>query len=151
MPYSITKQFRFEACHRIPDHKGKCRFLHGHSYRAFVTIESEVLDDQDMVMDFADLDPLKVWIDLNLDHNTILHKSDSALFDLLHEINPDRRPMVCEKVPTAEVIAKMIHEQAVKFLERDYSAEYENGEFRVTQVVVFETETSSATYRPDNR
>lgn len=38
----------------MPKHPGRCRQLHGHSYRLEVTIEGEIGDDG-MVMDFDDL------------------------------------------------------------------------------------------------
>lgn len=55
MKVSITKKFEFEAAHKLPDHPGKCKNLHGHSYRLEVTVSSDKLNDQGMVMDFGDL------------------------------------------------------------------------------------------------
>jgi 6-pyruvoyltetrahydropterin/6-carboxytetrahydropterin synthase len=57
---SITKIFRFEAAHQLPDHRGKCARLHGHSYKLEVTLRGPIKDavgmsDHGMVMDFADL------------------------------------------------------------------------------------------------
>lgn len=51
---TITKTFRFEAAHVLPDHPGKCSRLHGHSYRLDVTVGGPV-GAGGMVMDFADL------------------------------------------------------------------------------------------------
>ena len=31
--WTITKEFTFDASHRLPHHGGKCRNLHGHTYR----------------------------------------------------------------------------------------------------------------------
>lgn len=58
MKTSITKIFTFEAAHRLPNHKGKCANLHGHSYRLEVTVSGDVISSgssEGMVMDFADL------------------------------------------------------------------------------------------------
>ena len=33
MSYTLTKEFRFEAAHKLPLHRGKCQRLHGHSFR----------------------------------------------------------------------------------------------------------------------
>jgi len=59
----IAKQFTFEAGHILPNHQGKCRRLHGHSYRMEVAVG--VPDNhrvygsgsplEGMVMDFGDL------------------------------------------------------------------------------------------------
>ena len=55
MKISITKKFEFEAAHKLPNHSGKCRNLHGHSYKLEVTVSSNKLNGQGMVMDFGDL------------------------------------------------------------------------------------------------
>ena len=51
---SVTKQFTFEAGHYVPDHKARCKYVHGHSYKLFVTIEGPI-NDEGMVIDFQDL------------------------------------------------------------------------------------------------
>jgi len=52
----ITKKFEFEAAHKLPDKElyGKCRNLHGHTYKLEVTISGEVQADG-MVINFTDL------------------------------------------------------------------------------------------------
>jgi queuosine biosynthesis protein QueD len=78
--YSVSKTFTFEAAHRLLKHGGKCARLHGHSYKATVTIPSTKLDDNGMVIDFADLHTvIGRWIADNLDHNIILNPNDPML------------------------------------------------------------------------
>jgi 6-pyruvoyltetrahydropterin/6-carboxytetrahydropterin synthase len=48
---SVTCSFTFEAAHRLAWHPGKCRNLHGHSYRLEVTVAGP-LDDNGVVVDF---------------------------------------------------------------------------------------------------
>ncbi len=50
----VTCSFTFEAAHRLPWHPGRCRNLHGHSYRLDVSVEG-ALDDRGVVVDFDDL------------------------------------------------------------------------------------------------
>ncbi|MDP9387856.1 MAG: 6-carboxytetrahydropterin synthase QueD [Actinomycetota bacterium] len=50
----VTCSFTFEAAHRLPWHAGRCRELHGHSYRLEVTVEGAV-GASGMVLDFDDL------------------------------------------------------------------------------------------------
>mgnify|MGYP001570765798 CR=1 FL=1 len=38
----MTKIFTFEAAHQLPNHNGKCKFLHGHSYRLETVFESNI-------------------------------------------------------------------------------------------------------------
>lgn len=59
--HRITKRFTFEAAHQLPNHQGKCRWMHGHSYKVEVTFrghpqnEMEQASDYGMVIDFGDV------------------------------------------------------------------------------------------------
>lgn len=58
MTIEITKKFKFEAAHFLPNHDGKCRNLHGHSYGLDITIKGDLITSgpkEGMVMDFTDL------------------------------------------------------------------------------------------------
>ena len=58
---SVTKIFKFDAAHFLPEHSGKCAELHGHTYRLEVTVARKdgglVADGSSagMVLDFGDL------------------------------------------------------------------------------------------------
>ena len=57
MRTTITKILSFSAAHSLPQHEGKCRNVHGHTYTVEVTIEGQVKESgpsTGMVMDFAD-------------------------------------------------------------------------------------------------
>ncbi len=43
--WTIYKEFRFEAAHRLPYHQGKCCRLHGHSWVGRVYITRDHLDE----------------------------------------------------------------------------------------------------------
>ena len=51
----IRKEFGFEAAHCIHNHAGKCRNIHGHSYKLLVSLEGQVNPETGMVIDFNDL------------------------------------------------------------------------------------------------
>ena len=56
----ITREFTFEAAHHLPNHRGKCRRPHGHSYRLQISLRGPILDapgesSDGMAMDFDDL------------------------------------------------------------------------------------------------
>ena len=53
MRTKVSRVFYFDAAHRIPDHSGKCKNLHGHTYKLIVIMEGEVKDG--MVIDFEDM------------------------------------------------------------------------------------------------
>lgn len=48
----VTREFKFDAAHFLPDYKGDCSKLHGHTWRFAVGIEGEVDDKTNMVIDF---------------------------------------------------------------------------------------------------
>jgi 6-pyruvoyltetrahydropterin/6-carboxytetrahydropterin synthase len=51
----VRRRFRFEAAHDLPNHPGKCKNLHGHSYVLVVTVERAVEPRSGMAIDFGDL------------------------------------------------------------------------------------------------
>jgi 6-pyruvoyltetrahydropterin/6-carboxytetrahydropterin synthase len=51
----VRRRFRFEAAHLLPNHPGKCRNLHGHSYELCVTVDLPVSPESGMAIDFSDL------------------------------------------------------------------------------------------------
>lgn len=56
----ITKKFEFEAGHALYGYDGKCKNLHGHSYKLYVTVIGEPINQDGhvkngMVIDFGDL------------------------------------------------------------------------------------------------
>ncbi|HZK48405.1 MAG TPA: 6-carboxytetrahydropterin synthase QueD [Thermoleophilia bacterium] len=58
MRTTITKIFTFDSAHSLPEHLGKCRNVHGHTYTMEVAVEGPVDHGgptDGMVMDFADL------------------------------------------------------------------------------------------------
>ncbi|MCE5254065.1 MAG: 6-carboxytetrahydropterin synthase QueD [Actinomycetia bacterium] len=58
MKITVTVSATFAAAHRLPDHEGKCRRLHGHTYGLEVTVEGTPQPAgpaAGMVMDFAEL------------------------------------------------------------------------------------------------
>lgn len=77
----ITKEFTFETGHALYGHDGKCKNIHGHSYKLSVTVlGNPVLDCNDpkfgMIMDFSDLKKIvKEEIVDRFDHATIFNKN----------------------------------------------------------------------------
>ena len=82
----VTKEFRFEGAHALQDYDGKCKHIHGHSYRLFVTVKGKPNDSLNhpksgMVMDFSELKKIvNDAIIEPLDHALIL-RNDSALVE----------------------------------------------------------------------
>lgn len=70
----LSKEFRFEASHQLPNHDGKCARLHGHSWVLLVGVVGVVntvkgFAKEGMVRDYADIKgPMQPLID-QLDHH----------------------------------------------------------------------------------
>jgi 6-pyruvoyltetrahydropterin/6-carboxytetrahydropterin synthase len=133
--FQVTKVIEFSYGHRLLEHKGKCRYLHGHNGMVEVDIESEVVDAMGMVVDFSDVNAIvKTWIDEHLDHKMLLCDADPAARVLQEAGEPI---YLMRDNPTAENIARLI-----------WTASRDQG-MPVTEVRVWETSTSRASYRGD--
>jgi 6-pyruvoyltetrahydropterin/6-carboxytetrahydropterin synthase len=131
--YTVTKEIHFCYGHRLLNHSGKCKYLHGHNATAVIRLESETLDDLGMVCDFADIgDYVKTWINAELDHNMLMNKED-PLLPLLQQAG--ERVHVMQDNPTAENIARLIFEYVAA------------GGFPVAEVAIYETDSALASYR----
>ena len=80
----LTKEFSFESAHALWGYDGKCREVHGHSYRLFVTVKGEPISDMSspklgMVMDFGELKAIvaREIID-RLDHSFVMRRTAEA-------------------------------------------------------------------------
>lgn len=77
----ITKQFNFETGHALYGYDGKCKNVHGHSYKLSVTVVGTPIDDNShvkygMVIDFGDLKKIvKEEIVDVFDHATVFNKN----------------------------------------------------------------------------
>lgn len=67
----VTKEFRFDSAHYLPDYYGKCERMHGHTYKLLVTVEGEVAENG-LVIDFVILKKIvKEKVISKLDHQVI--------------------------------------------------------------------------------
>jgi len=101
----VSKQFSFESAHFLPEYNGKCKNLHGHSYKLTITILGKNdTDNTGMVMDFGDLKKIvQEEVIAPFDHALIL-KEDSK-----NEFAAHKR-FFLGKTPTAENIVCYIKE-----------------------------------------
>ncbi len=77
----ITKQFSFETGHALYGYDGKCKNVHGHSYKLSVTVIGKPIVDRSnvkfgMVIDFTDLKKIvKEEIVDQFDHATVFNET----------------------------------------------------------------------------
>lgn len=97
----IAKEFRWEMGHRLPEHFGLCKNIHGHSYKMIVEFEGE-LDKNQMVIDYYDVEKIINPIIEKLDHSYMVNKDDKELLEFLEKV--DSRRVVVDFYATAENI-----------------------------------------------
>jgi len=117
---SVKRVFRFEAAHFLPDYTGKCKNLHGHSYKLEVEVENDhnSLSTDGMVMDFSILDSIV---------------SPILILEFDHKLINDTLPN-----PTAENMVKYFHKKITEFLPNDVY---------LVSLVLWETENCCAIWR----
>jgi len=106
----ITKQFSFETGHALYGYDGKCRNVHGHSYKLYVTVIGQPISDTThvklgMVIDFSDLKVIvKNKIVDVFDHATVFNKNTPHV-ELAKELS-DRghNVLLVDYQPTSEMM-----------------------------------------------
>jgi 6-pyruvoyltetrahydropterin/6-carboxytetrahydropterin synthase len=107
----IAKEFHWEMGHRLPEHFGLCKNIHGHSYRMIVEFEGE-LDDHGMVIDFYDVEKIINPIIEKLDHAFMVKDDDKLTLEFLDKLNSKK--VVVNSFATAENICNYISEKIIK-------------------------------------
>jgi 6-pyruvoyltetrahydropterin/6-carboxytetrahydropterin synthase len=123
--YQVSVEETFSSGHALRGYKGKCENPHGHNYRVRVTLEGPQLDAIGLLVDFTRLKQVIREIIGRLDHQYL---NDLAPFK---EVNP-----------SAENLAKYFYDEVTGQLK-----ELPAGA-AVTEVTLWETDTSRAQYRP---
>ena len=104
----ITKQFSFETGHALYGYDGKCKNVHGHSYKLSVTVIGTPITDKSnvkygMVIDFGDLKKIvKSEVVDVFDHATVFNKNTPHI-ELAKELeNRDHNVILVDYQPTSE-------------------------------------------------
>ena len=89
MTTRIRRWVETDTGHRVPNHKSKCRNMHGHRYRWEIELEGEVVtrvgsSDEGMLMDFSDISEiLNKHIHDLVDHAFIVYEGDDEVITAL--------------------------------------------------------------------
>lgn len=121
--FEVSVEYTFAAGHALRGYKGKCENVHGHNYKVQLAIAGEELDSAGLLMDFVEVRKNIKGLVERLDHRFL---NDLAPFDKLN--------------PSAENIAKYFCDEL--------QAPVQQRGLRVSAVTIWETDTTSATYRP---
>lgn len=77
----VTKSFNFETAHALYGYDGKCKNIHGHSYKLYVTVKGTPIADNSnpkfgMVIDFGDIKKIvKAEVVDLFDHAILLNEN----------------------------------------------------------------------------
>ncbi|MBP6557998.1 MAG: 6-carboxytetrahydropterin synthase [Flavobacterium sp.] len=144
----ITKQFSFETGHALYGYDGKCKNVHGHSYKLSVTVIGQPITDTSnvkygMVIDFSDLKKIvkEEIVDI-FDHATVFNQNTPHI-ELAAELkNRGHHVILVDYQPTSE---NMVTDFAKKIKSRLPAA------ILLHSLKLQETETSFAEwYASDN-
>ena len=136
----VTKEFTFEMAHALWNYDGPCKNVHGHSYRLFVTLIGEPINDINnvkygMVIDFGDLKKIvKREVVDKFDHTVVV--SGNAGQDKLDILDRAFGNMiVVDYQPTCENLVNDIANRIIPHLPEEVS---------LHNLRLFETATSYA-------
>lgn len=104
----IAKEFHWEMGHRLPFHNGKCKNLHGHSYKCMVEFTGDP-DSNGMVLDYYDVKKMIGPIIEQLDHSFMVSKDDREVIEILEKLNSQK--VVVDFETTAENICLYLLEK----------------------------------------
>ena len=106
----ITKSFSFETGHALYGYDGLCKNVHGHSYKLFVTVIGQPIDDTNhvkygMVIDFKDLKKIVKEEIVNVfDHATVFNKNTPHV-DLAKTLESSgHKVLLVDYQPTSEMM-----------------------------------------------
>jgi 6-pyruvoyltetrahydropterin/6-carboxytetrahydropterin synthase len=125
--FEVSVEQTFAAGHSLREYKGKCENVHGHNYRVRVSVTGPELNPIGLIVDFVDLKKQVRSIVDRLDHQFI---NDLEPFTVIN--------------PSAENIAKFFYDELMK----SFSGDNGKAPIRIAEVKIWETDTSTATFRP---
>ena len=126
MTTTIRRYVETDTGHRVPNHKSKCKHLHGHRYRFEAEIEGDVVDvegvsEEGMLMDFSDVKSILMeHVHDVIDHSFVVYEGDDAARAACELMGEGHRTVVVPFIPTAENLAKWAFEQVQPHIQTAY-------------------------------
>jgi 6-pyruvoyltetrahydropterin/6-carboxytetrahydropterin synthase len=123
--FEVSVEQTFAAGHALRGYRGKCENVHGHNYKVRVTLEGAELDSVGLLCDFVHMKQILREIIRSLDHQ------------YLNDLEPFRAVN-----PSAENLAKYFYDEAAQQIAALAVRA------RIADITVWETDATSASYRP---
>ena len=147
----IRRWVETDTGHRVPNHKSKCRHMHGHRYRWEAELEGDVVtlggvSEEGMLMDFSDVSAiLNEYIHDVVDHAFIVYERDKEALVALSHMGDEHRTLIVSFIPTAENLAKWAFEKVEPHISSTYGNSLKLHAFHVR-----ETPKSWASWYPES-
>ncbi|MBS1573328.1 MAG: 6-carboxytetrahydropterin synthase [Bacteroidetes bacterium] len=126
----ITKIFSFETAHVLYNYDGKCKNMHGHSYKLFVTVKGKPISDIEnpkngMVMDFGEIKKIVNQEIIDLWDHAVLLNAETPHQELGKDLeNKGHKVIYCNYQPTCENMLYDIAEKIKKQLPTNITLAY---------------------------
>jgi 6-pyruvoyltetrahydropterin/6-carboxytetrahydropterin synthase len=132
----ITVHARFHTGHRQIGYPGKCRFVHGHTWKGTIVVATEEFprDDIDMSLDFGDLKNIL----RKFDHKMIVTDGDTTFTDPAI-FEPDGVIVIKGKGPSVENVAVHAVDEVVAHIRHKFPGQ---GKTYTIEVIITETENN---------
>ena len=121
--YTLSVDTTISAAHRLRDYNGPCARIHGHNWKIRLEVQSDIIDEIGIIVDFTTLEQYLQQVAGQFDHQ------------LINDISPFN-----ELNPTAENLVKFIYDQVKRLLPP---------QIKIKKVSVWETDYYMVTYEGD--
>ena len=132
----ITVHAKFHTGHRQLGYPGKCKFVHGHTWRATIMVTTDEFprDELDMSLDFGDLKGIVRF----LDHKMLVTENDVTFLDPA-VFEPEGIVLLKGKGPSVENVAAYTLEKVVEHISQKFPGQKKAYTISVT---IIETENN---------
>ena len=91
--HRVTKTYGhnlgLSVCFRQHAATSHCKFLHGYALEIKLTFAAPELNENNWVIDYGSLKPVKKWLEENFDHKTLIAEDDPSL-KLFQDMNEEK-------------------------------------------------------------
>lgn len=119
--YRVTKIYGhnlgLSTCFRQWRATSHCRFLHGYALQVELTFAAPRLNDNNWVIDFGSLKPIKQWLSETFDHKTLVALDDPEYVNFQIMASQGLIDMIAVERTGCEGFASMIRDKVEGLLE----------------------------------
>jgi len=136
----VTKEFSFEMAHALWNYDGPCKNIHGHSYKLFVTVIGEPINNvrdnkNGMVIDFGDLKQIVRSEIVNVFDHAVVMSKDSGYSQSQEVLDFVGNLLTLDYQPTCENLVVDFAQRIKQLLPK---------EIKLHSITLYETATSKA-------